>query len=395
MADDSASDSGSSTHSNERTIAEDIVLTKYKAAGDIVNRALKAVVALCIEGGSVKEICIKGDELIVEETDKIFKKDTKGIAFPTCLSVNNCVCHFSPTKNDADYTLKSEDVVKIDLGVHIDGFIAVAAHTVVIGATKENKITGRKADVVLAAYWAGQAALRLLKPGNKNNQITETVQKIADAYKCKPIEGMLSHQLKQSKIDGDKTIIQNPNDAQKKEHEECEFGLYEVYAMDVLISTGVGIGKEQDTKVAIFQRTEENYQLKLKASRVFYAEVKNKYPSMPFNLRYFEEETKARMGVVECVSHKLIDPFQVLYEKSNEVVAQFKYTVLLTPNRTSIITGLPFDTSSFKSENSITDAEIKAVLASGYNIASDSTTAPVKKSKPKKKKAKKPAPPTH
>lgn len=36
---------------------------------------------------------------------------------------------------------------------------------------------------------------------------------------------------------------------------------------------------------------------------------------MPFNLRHFEEETKARMGVVECVSHKMIEPFQVLYEK--------------------------------------------------------------------------------
>lgn len=36
---------------------------------------------------------------------------------------------------------------------------------------------------------------------------------------------------------------------------------------------------------------------------------------MPFNLRYFEEEAKAKMGVVECVAHKLIEPFQVLYEK--------------------------------------------------------------------------------
>lgn len=41
---------------------------------------------------------------------------------------------------------------------------------------------------------------------------------------------------------------------------------------------------------------------------------------MPFNLRHFEEETKARMGVVECVSHKLIEPFQVLYEKPSKII---------------------------------------------------------------------------
>lgn len=47
---------------------------------------------------------------------KVFKKEKdlkKGIAFPTCLSVNNCICHFSPTKNDPDYIVKEGDVVKM------------------------------------------------------------------------------------------------------------------------------------------------------------------------------------------------------------------------------------------------------------------------------------------
>ena len=52
-----------------------------------------------------------------------------------------------------------------DLGAHIDGFIAVAAHTIVVGASSDNKATGKKADVTLAAYWAVQAALRLIKDG--------------------------------------------------------------------------------------------------------------------------------------------------------------------------------------------------------------------------------------
>lgn len=59
--------------------------------------------------------------------------------------------------------------------------------------------------------------------------VTGTVEKICDAYKSKPIEGMLSHQLKQFKIDGEKTIIQNPNDAQKKEHEKYTLETHEVH----------------------------------------------------------------------------------------------------------------------------------------------------------------------
>lgn len=59
------------------------------------------------------------------------------------------------------------------------------------------------------------------------------------------------------------------------------------------------------------------YYKRIKKINCFH-KVKNKHGVMPFNLRHFEEETKARMGVVECVNHKLIEPFQVLYEKPSK-----------------------------------------------------------------------------
>lgn len=357
---------------DENTIADNTVVQKYKTAGAIVNKALQSVIQSCKVGTSAKAMCQKGDHLLEQEANKKYKNEPdmkKGIAFPTCVSVNNCICHFSPSKNDPDYVLKAGDVVKVDLGAHIDGFIAVAAHTIVIGATAENKCKGRASDVVLAAYHASQAALRQLKDGTNNYAVTEAVQKIASEFKCKPIEGMLSHQLKQFKIDGEKTIIQNPTIAQKKEHEKCQFEKYEVYAMDVLVSTGEGLGKELDTKVSIYKKTEENYLLKLKASRAFYAEVKKKYGTMPFNLRNFEEEAKAKMGVHECVAHKLVEPFQVLYEKHNEIVAQFKNTILILPNGLQIVTGYPFDLSCYESEHSVQDEELKKLLETDLVLA--------------------------
>ena len=57
-------------------------------------------------------------------------------------------------------------MVKIDMGAHIDGFIAVVAHTVVVSEGK-SKTTGRKADAILAAHLCAEAALRLVKPGNE------------------------------------------------------------------------------------------------------------------------------------------------------------------------------------------------------------------------------------
>jgi curved DNA binding protein len=364
---------------SEKTIAEDLVVTKYKMAAEITNRTLTAVIEKCVPGASVREICSAGDKIIMEETGKQFKKEKdlkKGIAFPTCISVNNCICHYSPLQTEPDTVLKEDDVIKIDLGSHIDGFIAVVAHTLVVGASKEKKVTGRRADVVLAAYYASEAALRLVKPGNDSDKVTEAVGKIAESFKCKPIEGMLSHQLQQNTIDGEKTIIQNPNEAQRKEYEKCTFELHEVYAVDVLISTGEGVGKEMDTRVSVYKRTDDQYMLKLKASRGFFSEVTQKHGMMAFNLRDFEDQKKARMGLVECVNHKLIDPYQVLFEKNGELVAQFKFTVLLMPTGSHKITGATVDPTLYESEHKIEDEELKKLLASSVNP-----------SKKKKKKA--------
>lgn len=150
----------------------------------------------------------------------------------------------------------------------------------------------------------------------QNYAITDVVSKVAKEFDCKPVEGMLSHELNHFRIDGKKTIIQNPTELQKKEHEKCEIEEYEVYALDVLVSTGSGTGREMDARVSIYKKTDEVYQLKLKASKRFYTDAVKRFGSMPFNLRSFEDEKNAKLGVVECVSHKLLNPFHVLFEKA-------------------------------------------------------------------------------
>merc|ERR1719147_216824 len=61
-------------------------------------------------------MCIQGDQRLVEETSKAFKKDkklVKGIAFPTCISVNNCICHYSPLTTEADTIFADGDMGRV------------------------------------------------------------------------------------------------------------------------------------------------------------------------------------------------------------------------------------------------------------------------------------------
>uniref|UniRef100_A0A914RST0 Uncharacterized protein n=1 Tax=Parascaris equorum TaxID=6256 RepID=A0A914RST0_PAREQ len=97
--------------------------------------------------------------------------------------------------------------------------------------------------------------------------------------------------------------------------------------------------------------------------RTFFSAAVNKYGSMPFSLRSFEDERGAKMGVIECERHALMRPYQVLYERDGELVAQFKATVLIMPNGLLKITGLPLDTSCIECDVKIDDPTVSLCCA--------------------------------
>ena len=90
------------------------------------------------------------------------------MAFPTSICPNEICAYYSPTSDDTT-VIKEGDLVKVELGVHVDGFAAFVGHTIVVQSDKNAAITGKKADVILAAYKAAQASLRLIKPGHSNH----------------------------------------------------------------------------------------------------------------------------------------------------------------------------------------------------------------------------------
>jgi len=275
--------------------------------------------------------------------------------------------------------LKDGDVVKIDLGTHVDGFAATTAHTVVVGAEKD-KVTGKAANVIVAAWTALEAAVRLIKPGNKNSAVSDAIAKVAKDFKVNPVQGVLSHEMKRFRIDGDKVIINREDVDQKVD--EVEFQPNEVYALDVVFSTGEGKPNEIDERTTIYKRvTDARYSLKRAASRKVFGEVLKKFSAYPFNNRKINPKTRA-FGIKECKEHELITGYPVLFEKEGDLVAHFKVTILLLPSGPSRVTGLPLDVSKFTTTEKIKDESIVKLLASGGGAKKKK-----KKAKNKKKKA--------
>lgn len=103
-------------------------------------------------------------------------------------------------------------MVKIDLGAHIDGFIAQAAHSLV---AVDGPAKGRAADVVAAAHAAYEAASRLVRAGRRAKEVGPVLSKIAEAYGCTLVEGVLSHEMKRFIIDASKAVLPRPGVDQK------------------------------------------------------------------------------------------------------------------------------------------------------------------------------------
>jgi len=299
---------------DEEDLPNPDVITKYKTASEIANKVLEQVVKECVADKKVVELCTLGDKLINDLVSGVYKtgKLEKGVAFPTCISIDNCAGHFSPLADDTTL-LKDGDLVKIDLGVHIDGFISVVAHSLIVTANPQVPTTGRKADCIAAAHYAAECAHRLVKPGKKNTDVTEIINKVAEQFKCQPLEGVLSHQMKRFVIDGNKCIISKSTLDHKVE--EFEFEENQAYSIDIVMSTGEGKAKEAETRTTIYKRAvDQNYLLKMKAARYVFNEINNRFPTLPFTLRALDEK-RGRLGITECLNHDLVNPYPVLYEK--------------------------------------------------------------------------------
>jgi len=289
-----------------------------------------------------------------------------GIGFPTCVSVNNVVCNFSPLRSDpeASTTLKNGDMVKIQLGAQIDGFAAMVGHTVVVGSSAENPVKGRQADVLQAAYLALEAAIRTVKPGTKNMEVTKVIGQIAEAFEVRPVENQISFSQERNVIDGKKQIIQAPGEQQLREFERVEFSENEVYAVDILItSSAEGKSKPGAARTSVYKKTDVRYELKMRTSRAVLTELNTKFGQFPFPLRDLEDEKKARMGIVECAKHGLVLPFEVVYDKEDAFVAQFLTTILLTKTGTLKITSPLFDQTIVQSDKSLKDENLIALIA--------------------------------
>lgn len=151
----------------------------YTKAGSIAGRARDYGATLVVEGAKLLDV--------VEAVEAFIRKEGGAPAFPCCVSRNEDAAHYTPSVGDESRFARG-DLVKLDCGVHVDGYIGDTAITVEVGTTA-------RANLIEAARAAWTAASTLVKDGVPLRDIGAAVESTMQGYGVRPIVNLTGHSV--------------------------------------------------------------------------------------------------------------------------------------------------------------------------------------------------------
>lgn len=314
----------------DESLAGPGVLEKYTHAGKIAKQVLQELIPKLTVGADLHELTRWGSARINELCQPLFtsKKIEKGVAFPVCITPNELCGNFSPLKEESR-KIAEGDLLKIELGVHFNGFPVSLAHSIIVGKASddENRLLN-------AGYLAVENAVKAVAVGNKSSLVTKVLEQIPKAFKVSQVDGAAMREIKRFLLEGGRIAPAKTTPGEKVE--SFEFKTNEVYAVEALVSLNETEGKTKASEIrtTVFRRNIENSgDLKTQNGRTFLRDFRLKFSDMTGSLNAWDDELVARIGSNDALNHQLVTPLPVLFEKSKAKVAHFKWTVAVTPKR--------------------------------------------------------------
>jgi methionyl aminopeptidase len=297
----------------------DEVYENYILAGKIAAKARKYGAELIKPGASLLEVANSIESKIVE--------DGAGLAFPVNLSVNEIAAHYSP-RHDDSLVFNQGQVVKLDLGAHIDGYIADTALTVEIGSNKYSEMIKASSDAL-------DAAISLIKPGIDLVQIGKAVEKTITSYNYKPIDNLTGHSMQRYVIHAGMSV---PNVPDRLHSAKPKVG--DVFAIEPFASNGAGhVNSGDGSNIYLCKDSFNPRLIRDKNSKMMFNKMKDEFKTLPFAQRWCEKRfINSEASLRKLTFLGLIKHYPQLIDAKKGIVTQKEHTVILTEDGCEVIT---------------------------------------------------------
>lgn len=295
------------------------IFDNYVKAGKIASQVREYARTQDHTGRSLSEICNDIEQ-------EILKKGGEP-AFPVNVSLNDIAAHYTAVPNDP-IIVKNTDVLKIDVGVHIDGYIADTAVTVSYDTKYQNLI-----DIAERAL---DEAIGISRSNTRVSDIGRIIEKTITKYGCKPIQNLSGHSLERYTIHAGKSI---PN-IWTIGH-SFNLSVNNVYAIEPFVTTNDGQGVVYEGKIKNIFSIGSRKRTKEQKTDDFLEYLWNKFKTLPFALRWIvnEYEEKEALSLLEIlVKKKNVHAYPILVEGANRIVVQAEHTIIPQESNTLTIT---------------------------------------------------------
>ena len=265
------------------------------------------------------------EEICEEVEGEILKRGAKR-AFPVNTSVNEVAAHYTAEPND-EKTVGETDLIKIDLGAQINGYIADTAVTVCYDPQYDN--------LVQAAEDALSNAMSMIKIGVKSSDVGRTIEKTVKQLGFKPIMNLSGHSLAQYTIHAGKSI---PNIWSIG---SFSFKGDEAYACEPFVTTDQGSGVVEEGPIKNIFALGSRKRTKNEEADRLQEYIWNNFNMLPFALRWLLkewEEKKARELLEVLIKKKVVHAYPILIERNGQRVAQAEHTFIPSENGATITT---------------------------------------------------------
>jgi len=242
-------------------------------------------------------------------------------AFPTNLSINEIAAHFTPSYNEET---KAHGLLKVDLGVHINGYVADTAFSLDLENSEENK------KLIEAAEAALKAATTKISLGVELKEIGSAIEKEISSRGFKPIINLSGHQIEQYNLHAGLTIPNHDNSQTLKIQEGT-------YAIEPFATPG--LGTVRDGKPSGIYILESHGQVRDNFAREVLEYIAEEYQALPFCSRWLVKKfgTRALLALSQIERAGILHHFPQLIEKSLSKVSHAEHTIVLT-DKDKIIT---------------------------------------------------------
>ena len=285
-------------------------------SGKIAARVLSEIRKEIEPGTKIIKICALAESKI--------KEYGGSPAFPLNVSINHIAAHSTSPRGDKS-EIPEFGLVKLDVGVVVEGYITDTASTVDIDGTLEGFVASTDDALV--------DAIELMQPGTNLGEVGKQIEQVIKAYGLRPIKNLSGHNLKRNRLHAGKIV---PN-VKTKTTDTVEIGEY--YAIEPFATSGAGSVIDSEY-VYIFANTGLDEQLEGTAEKLR-KYLRDKYGPFPFALRWIGTGNKAIDVIKEIktlLKEKAVRGFPIQIEKKNRPVSQTEHTIYISENGPIVLT---------------------------------------------------------